>query len=49
VKCYAKHDRPIFTLKTGAIFEDVPIPFEKWLPAVWIMVLQEQHQQLRAG
>jgi hypothetical protein len=45
VKCYAKHDRPIFTLKTGTIFED----FEKWLPAVWIMVLQEQHQQLRAG
>lgn len=37
-KCYAKHERPTFTLKTGTIFEDSPIPFEKWLPAVWLIV-----------
>jgi transposase-like protein len=37
-KCYAKHDRPTFTLKTGTIFEDSPIPLEKWLPAVWLIV-----------
>ncbi len=37
-KCYAKHERPTFTLKTGTIFEDSPIPLEKWLPAVWLLV-----------
>jgi transposase-like protein len=37
-KCYAKHERPTFTLKTGTIFEDSPIPLEKWLPAVWLIV-----------
>ncbi len=36
-KCYAKHERPTFTLKTGTIFEDSPIPLEKWLPAVWLI------------
>ncbi len=30
-KCYAKHERPTFTLKTGTIFEDSPVPLEKWL------------------
>jgi transposase-like protein len=37
-KCYAKHERPTFTLKTGTIFEDSPIALEKWLPAVWLVV-----------
>ncbi len=37
-KCYAKHEKPTFTLKTGTIFEDSPIPLEKWLPAVWLLV-----------
>lgn len=37
-KCYAKHESPTFTLKTGTIFEDSPIPLEKWLPAVWLIV-----------
>ena len=36
-KCYAKHERPTFTLKTGTIFEDSPIALEKWLPAVWLI------------
>src|SRR6266567_9622532 len=37
-KCYAKHERPTFTLKTGTIFEDSPIPLEKWLPAAWLVI-----------
>src|SRR5882724_10164481 len=36
-KCYEKHMQPTFTLKTGTIFEDSPIPLEKWLPAVWMI------------
>jgi transposase-like protein len=37
-KCYGKHPRPQFTLKVGTIFEDSPIPLEKWLPALWLVV-----------
>jgi transposase-like protein len=37
-KCYAKHDRPTFSLKTGTIFEDSPVGLEKWLPALWLVV-----------
>jgi len=37
-KCYAKHERPTFTLKTGTIFEDSPIGLNKWLPALWLVV-----------
>lgn len=37
-KCYAKHPSPTFTLKTGTIFEDSPLPLEKWLPCVWLIV-----------
>lgn len=37
-KCYAKHESPTFTLKTGTIFEDSAIALEKWLPAVWLLV-----------
>jgi transposase-like protein len=36
-KCYAKHDRAKFSLKVGTIFEDSPIPLEKWLPTVWLL------------
>ena len=36
-KCYNKHPRPKFSLKVGTIFEDSPIPLEKWLPAVWLL------------
>src|ERR1035438_7910762 len=32
-KCYGKHDRPKFSLKTGTIFEDSPLGLDKWLPA----------------
>jgi transposase-like protein len=37
-KCYAKHERPTFSLKTGTIFEDSPIPLEKWLCATWLLI-----------
>jgi transposase-like protein len=37
-KCYAKHERPTFTLKTGTIFENSPIPLEKWLTAAWLII-----------
>lgn len=29
--------RKQFTAKTGTIFEDSPIPFSKWLPAIWLI------------
>jgi transposase-like protein len=37
-KCYADHDRPRFSLKTGTVFEDSPISLEKWLPVMWMLV-----------
>jgi transposase-like protein len=37
-KCYATHPKPRFSLKTGTIFEDSPIPLEKWLQAVWMLL-----------
>jgi transposase-like protein len=37
-KCYSKHERPKFSLKTGTIFEDSPLGLEKWLPAMWLLV-----------
>jgi transposase-like protein len=36
-KCYAKHERPKFSLKTGTIFEDSPLGLDKWLSAVWLL------------
>src|SRR5271170_5527982 len=37
-KCSVKHPKQKFSLKVGTIFEDSPIPLEKWLPAVWLIV-----------
>jgi transposase-like protein len=37
-KCYADHDRPKFSLKTGTIMEDSPISIDKWLTAMWLIV-----------
>lgn len=37
-KCYAKHPRPTFSLKTGTIFEDSPLALEKWLVVAWMVV-----------
>lgn len=36
-KCYSKHERPKFSLKTGTIFEDSPLGLDKWLPCVWLI------------
>ena len=39
-KCYAKpaHSLAKFSLKVGTIFEDSPLPLEKWLPVMWMLV-----------
>jgi transposase-like protein len=37
-KCYAKHAKPKFSLKTGTIFEDSPLGLDKWLAALWLLV-----------
>src|SRR3990172_5071292 len=37
-KCYTKHPRQKFSLKTGTIFEDSPLGLDKWLAAVWLVV-----------
>lgn len=37
-KCYSKHERPKFSLKTGTIFEDSAIGLDKWLAALWLVV-----------
>ena len=36
--CNTKHPKQKFSLKVGTVFEDSPIPLEKWLPAMWMMV-----------
>ena len=37
-KCYEKHTRSQFSLKTGTIFEDSPLGLDKWLCAMWLIV-----------
>jgi transposase-like protein len=37
-KCYAGHEKPTFSLKTGTIMEESPIGLDKWLPALWLVV-----------
>jgi hypothetical protein len=36
-KCYEKHPQAKFSLKVGTIFEDSPLPLQKWLPALWLL------------
>src|SRR6266536_2059793 len=36
--CREKHDAPQFTLKTGTIMEESPVPVDKWLTAMWQIV-----------
>jgi transposase-like protein len=36
-KCYGQHPKAQFSLKVGTIFEDSPLGFEKWLPALWLL------------
>src|ERR1700690_2973243 len=37
-RCYGDHPKQKFSLKIGTVFEDSPIPLQKWLPAVWMLV-----------
>ncbi len=37
-KCYEKHPRQKFSLKVGTVFEDSPLPLQKWLAALWLLV-----------
>jgi hypothetical protein len=37
-KCYKAHPKAKFSLKVGTIFQDSPIPLQKWLPALWLIV-----------
>jgi transposase-like protein len=36
-RCYEKHPKQKFSLKIGTVFEDSPVPLEKWLPATWLL------------
>jgi len=36
-ECRTRHPQRKFTLKTGTIFEDSPLGFDKWLPCVWMI------------
>lgn len=37
-KCMAKDCHKQFSVKTGSVFEDSPIPLRDWLAAVWLVV-----------
>ena len=37
-KCREKECRKQFSVKTGTIFEESPIPLDKWLMAIWLVV-----------
>jgi transposase-like protein len=37
-KCYAKHPKAKFSLKTGTIFEDSALGLDKWFAAMWLIV-----------
>ncbi len=36
-QCKSVHPKRQFTLKTGTVMEESPIPLEKWLPAMWLL------------
>ena len=36
-KCYGGHSQAKFSLKVGTVFEDSPLPLQKWLPALWLL------------
>ncbi len=37
-KCSGKHPQRQFSVKTGTIMEDSPLPLDKWLSATWMIV-----------
>lgn len=36
-ECKTRHPRRQFSIKVGTIFEDSPIPLDKWLAAIWMI------------
>ncbi len=36
-ECRAKHPKKQFSVKVGTIFEDSPLPLDKWLCAIWMI------------
>jgi transposase-like protein len=36
-ECRIKHAKRQFSTKTGTIFEDSPLPLEKWFTAIWLI------------
>lgn len=36
-ECGTRHPKRKFTLKTGTIFEDSALGFDKWLPCLWLV------------
>jgi len=36
-RCYEDHPKQKFSLKVGTVYEDSPVPLEKWLPATWLL------------
>jgi transposase-like protein len=36
-ECKTKHPRRQFSAKTGTIFEDSPLPLDKWVCAIWMI------------
>jgi transposase-like protein len=36
-ECKSKHEKRQFSIKVNTIFEDSPIPLDKWLVAVWMI------------
>jgi transposase-like protein len=37
-ECREQHPKRCFSLKTGTVLEDSPLPLEKWLAALWLEV-----------
>ncbi len=36
-QCSTRHPKRQFSIKTGTILEDSPLPLEKWLPCIWLI------------
>lgn len=36
-ECKAKHEKRQFSIKVGTIFEESPIPLDKWMTAIWMI------------
>ena len=36
-QCSVRHPKRQFSIKVGTIFEDSPLPLEKWMPAMWLI------------